>query len=171
MEQATTTLAERDQRLLDALQAAHPEAFLGHGQYHDMLRMDLHAAAVHPVLLDLRDKHGFNFLTTLCGIQHPGEQYEFAVVYHLHNMRGGHRIRIKAFIKEKDPVIATATDIWPAANWMEREAWDFFGIKFTGHPDLRRILNMEDFPAFPLRKDYPMEDPTRHDKNDSMFGR
>ena len=54
---------------------------------------------------------------------------------------------------------------------MEREAWDFFGIKFKGHPNLIRILNMEDFPAFPMRKDYPMEDPTRRDKNDSMFGR
>ncbi|MFZ1333481.1 MAG: NADH-quinone oxidoreductase subunit C, partial [Flavobacteriales bacterium] len=65
----------------------------------------------------------------------------------------------------------TATDLWPTANWMEREAWDFFGIKFKGHPNLIRILNMEDFPAFPMRKDYPMEDPTRKDKDDSMFGR
>jgi NADH-quinone oxidoreductase subunit C len=70
-----------------------------------------------------------------------------------------------------DPVFRSAVDLWPAANWMERETWDFFGIRFEGHPNLKRILNMEDFPAFPLRKDYPLEDPTRQDKNDDFFGR
>ena len=65
----------------------------------------------------------------------------------------------------------TVTDLWDTANWMEREAWDFFGIHFSGHPNLKRILNMEDFPAFPMRKDYPLEDPTREDKNDTFFGR
>ena len=85
--------------------------------------------------------------------------------------RAGHRIRVKCRTTANDLEYPTTTDLWPTANWMEREAWDFFGIKFQGHPNLTRILNMEDFPAFPLRKDYPMEDPTRKDKDDRFFGR
>ena len=80
-----------------------------------------------------------------------------------------HRIRLNGETL-KDPVFPTFTDLWPAANWMEREA-DFFGMRFTGHPNLKRILNMEDFPAFPMRKDYPLEDPHREDKDDRYFGR
>jgi NADH-quinone oxidoreductase subunit C len=78
---------------------------------------------------------------------------------------------VKSRTTANDPEFRTAPDLWPTANWMERETWDFFGIKFKGHPNLKRILNMEDFPAFPLRKDYPLEDPTRQDKDDSIFGR
>ena len=127
--------------------------------------------AIADVAKTLRDELGFHFLTTLCGMHHPGQELELGVVYHLHNMRAGHRIRLKSFTTLKDAEFDTATDLWPTANWMEREAWDFFGIKFKGHPNLKRILNMEDFPAFPMRKDYPLEDPTRQDKNDTMFGR
>jgi NADH-quinone oxidoreductase subunit C len=65
----------------------------------------------------------------------------------------------------------TATKIWPAANWMERETYDFYGILFGDHPNLQRILNVEDMTDFPMRKDFPLEDQTREDKDDSMFGR
>jgi NADH-quinone oxidoreductase subunit C len=81
------------------------------------------------------------------------------------------RIRIKTFFDINHPEIATATDLWPAANWMERETYDFFGVKFKGHPNLKRILNMDEMDIFPLRKEFPLEDQTRIDKNDSMFGR
>jgi NADH-quinone oxidoreductase subunit C len=70
-----------------------------------------------------------------------------------------------------NPVLPTAVTIWPAANWMERETYDFYGILFEGHPNLVRILNVEDMTVFPMRKDFPLEDQTREDKNDSMFGR
>ncbi len=162
---------ELDQQVVDRLLAAHGDAIVGHARHHDIVRVDVKAGQVHDVLKQLKEEFGFHFLTSLCGMHHPGSELELAVVYHLHNMRAGHRFRVKTFLPLKDPQLPTATDLWPAANWMERETWDFYGIRFTGHPDLRRILNMEDFPAFPLRKDYPMEDPTRHDKNDSMFGR
>jgi NADH-quinone oxidoreductase subunit C len=113
----------------------------------------------------------FNFLTTLCGIHYPEPEPRLGVVYHLHSFRNNHRIRIKCFTPVSDPVFPTATNIWETANWMERETWDFFGIIFTGHPNLKRILNVDDFEGFPLRKEFPLEDQTREDKNDRMFGR
>jgi NADH-quinone oxidoreductase subunit C len=163
--------ADRDQ-LVTARLAEVLGADLAHEQQYDLMCYTVPKEHLHEILRLLRDELGFNFLTTLCGIHYPGAgDRELGVVYHLHNMRAGHRIRIKSFTSLKEATFDTVTDLWPTANWMEREAWDFFGIKFTGHPNLKRILNMEDFPAFPLRKDYPMEDPTRQDKNDSMFGR
>ncbi|HQV51126.1 MAG TPA: NADH-quinone oxidoreductase subunit C [Flavobacteriales bacterium] len=165
------THTERDQLVHEKLTAAFGADLLGHEQQVDLMCWTLPKGRVHDALRLLRDELDFNFLTTLCGMHFPGTEKELGVVYHLHSMRNGHRIRLKSFTTLKDAEFDTATDLWPTANWMEREAWDFFGIKFKGHPNLIRILNMEDFPAFPMRKDYPMEDPTRRDKNDSMFGR
>jgi NADH-quinone oxidoreductase subunit C len=81
------------------------------------------------------------------------------------------RIRLKTFFAVNDCEVPTVTTIWPTAGWMERQEYDFFGINFKGHPDLRRILNMDDITFFPMRKEFPLEDPTRDDKNDAMFGR
>jgi NADH-quinone oxidoreductase subunit C len=93
------------------------------------------------------------------------------VVYHLHSFIHNHRIRIKITTPIIDPTVPSITSIWPASNWMEREAYDFFGIEFTGHPNLKRILNVEDMTSFPLRKEFPLEDQTREDKDNRMFGR
>ncbi len=112
----------------------------------------------------------FQYLTTLCGIHYP-EAGQIAVMYQLHSLTHNYRIRLKIFLPENDPVTPTMTSLFAAANWMERETYDFFGVKFTGHPDLRRILNVEDMIIFPLRKEYPLEDQVREDKNDIMFGR
>lgn len=136
----------------------------------DMLILSVKKPAIHAVLRLLRDELDFNFLTSMGGM-HYADRDMLGLVFHLHSMSTGHRIRMKTETSLKDPVFPTFTDLWPTANWMEREAWDFFGIHFSGHPNLKRILNMEDFPAFPLRKDYPLEDPTREDKDDSYFGR
>jgi len=163
--------ADRDQLVIDRLTAAFTGDVFAHERLYDVLCFTVKKETVHAVLHLLRDELDFNFLTSLCGMHHPGQELELGVVYHLHSMRNGHRIRLKTYTTLKEAEIPTATDLWPAANWMERETWDFYGIKFTGHPNLKRILNMEDFPAFPMRKDYPLEDPTRHDKDDSMFGR
>lgn len=114
---------------------------------------------------------GFTFLTTLCGVHYPNQELAFAVVYHLHNLPKNQRIRIKAFAKADDIVFPTTTKVFAAANWMERETYDFFGIIFDGHPNLKRILNMDDMDYFPMRKEYPLEDATRDDKDDKMFGR
>jgi NADH-quinone oxidoreductase subunit C len=112
----------------------------------------------------------FKFLTTLCGIHYPDKQ-QLGVIYHLHSFKNNLRIRIKSFTDINDLVFDTVTGIFATANWMERETYDFFGIKFTSHPDLRRILNVDEMDYFPMRKEIPLEDQTRDDKNDEMFGR
>lgn len=161
---------DRDQLVKDAM-ITEGNTVLGVEHERDLLCITVRKEALHGLLARLRDEFGFGFLTTLCGMHFPGEELELGVVYHLHNLREGHRIRVKCRTTMDDPEFHTAVDLWPAANWMERETWDFYGIRFFGHPNLKRILNMDDFPAFPLRKDYPLEDPTRQDKKDSFFGR
>lgn len=114
----------------------------------------------------------FNFLTDLCGMHYPDndKRKQFAVVYHLHNWVNNNRVRIKTYLSDQ-PEIATITDIFKAAGWMERETFDFFGIKFIGHPDLRRILNADSVASYPMRKEFPLEDTGRSDKDDRFFGR
>lgn len=115
-------------------------------------------------------KIDFNFLTDITAVHFP-DKNQIAVVYHLHSMVSGIRARIKVFLSEKDPKVASATSLWKGADWMERETYDFFGVKFEGHPNLKRILNMDDLGVHPLLKQYPLEDPNRVDKVDQFFGR
>jgi NADH-quinone oxidoreductase subunit C len=115
---------------------------------------------------------GFQFLTDICAVHYPDNKgNEFAVVYHLQSMQNKTRLRIKIFVPLEKPEVPTLTGIYASANWMERETYDFFGIQFLGHPNLKRILNMDEMSAFPMRKEYPLEDPTREDKADFQFGR
>lgn len=115
----------------------------------------------------------FNFLTDLCGMHYPDndKQAQFAVVYLLHNWIDNMRVRIKVYLDGDQPEVDTLSDVFKAANWMERETYDFFGIKFTGHPNLKRILNVDSMTSFPLRKEHPLEDAGRTDKDDRFFGR
>ena len=112
----------------------------------------------------------FQFLTTLCAVHYP-DQKEICLVYQLHNMHTNQRVRLKTYLPEFRPVTPTITHIFTAANWLERETFDFFGVNFIGHPNLKRILNVEEMVIFPLRKEYPLEDQTREDKDNTMFGR
>lgn len=113
----------------------------------------------------------FHYLTDITAVHYPEKQFGLAVVYHLHNMVEKVRVRIKVFLNTQAPNIPTATDLWNGANWMERETFDLFGVKFEGHPDLRRILNMDELGVHPMLKQYPLEDPNRVDKKDEYFGR
>jgi NADH-quinone oxidoreductase subunit C len=114
----------------------------------------------------------FDFLTTLCVTQFPERKNEeFCVMYQLHNMRNNERIRLKIYTAQQDPSVPTATVLFPTANWMERQEYDFFGVLFKGHPNLKRILNMDEMNYFPMRKEYAVEDGSRDDKDDTMFGR
>ncbi len=114
----------------------------------------------------------FQFLTDLCGVHYPDNKgKELGIVYHLHNLRKNWRIRVKTFIPIQDPTIFSITSVFASANWMERETYDFFGVNFQEHPGLKRILNVDDMNYFPMRKEYPLEDATRDDKDDTMFGR
>ncbi len=113
----------------------------------------------------------FGYLTDITAVHYPGLDKEFAVVYHVHSLVHNIRVRIKVFLEGSYPAVPTATVLWNGANWMERETYDFFGIQFIGHPDLRRILNVDDMDVFPMRKQYPLEDPNKVDKKEYFFGR
>ena len=115
---------------------------------------------------------GFRFLTDLCAVHYPHNiGKELAVVYHLHNLVENVRIRFKIFAPVAKPDVYTATGLFMSANWMERETYDFYGVNFVGHPNLIRILNVDEMTYFPMRKEFPLEDQSRIDKDDEMFGR
>jgi len=115
---------------------------------------------------------GFTFLTDLCGVNYPDNiGAELVVVYHLHNFSENIRLRYSVSTSIDETAVFTASKLFESANWMERETYDFFGVNFIGHPNLKRILNVDEMDYFPLRKEYPLEDQTRIDKDDEMFGR
>lgn len=114
----------------------------------------------------------FRFLTDLQAVHYPNNSgRELAVVYHLHNLVKNHRLRFKIFTDIQQPDVFSATALYASANWMERETYDFYGVNFLGHPNLKRILNVDEMDYFPMRKEFPLEDQTRVDKDDEMFGR
>ena len=114
----------------------------------------------------------FRFLTDLQAVHYPNNTgAELAVVYHLHNLQDNIRIRLKVFTDIQQPDVFSATALYQSANFMERETYDFYGVNFTGHPNLIRILNVDEMDYFPMRKEFPLEDQTRVDKDDEMFGR
>ena len=118
------------------------------------------------------DELKFRFLTDLCAVHYPEQRgRELAIVYHLHNLEDNVRIRFRVFTASDSPDVYTATGLFSAANWMERETYDFYGVNFVGHPNLKRILNVDEMDYFPMRKQYPLEDQSRVDKDDEMFGR
>ena len=121
------------------------------------LTLDVTASRIVPVLKFLRDDALCKFiqLIDLAGVDYPGRQKRFDVVYHLLSLHNNQRVRVKAAVGETE-TIASIIDVYPSANWFEREAFDFFGIVFTGHPDLRRILTDYNFEGYPLRKDFPL---------------
>jgi NADH-quinone oxidoreductase subunit C len=118
---------------------------------------------LHDVLRFCRDEPGLSFdmLTDLTAVDYskfPGREDgpRFEVIYQLLSIPHNHRLRVKVRVSEDEPEVPTAADVWPIANWLEREVWDMFGIRFSGHPDLRRLLLYEEFVGHPLRKDYPI---------------
>ena len=139
----------------------------------DILTVTVAHPVIHGVIRFLKEDENlqFSFLTDLCGIHYPDRGLPLGVIYHMHNLSENKRIRIRTFVTESDPVISSVTGLFSAANWMERETYDFYGIIFQGHPNLKRILNVDYMDFFPMRKEYPLEDPTREDKDDRYFGR
>lgn len=114
----------------------------------------------------------FTFLTDVTAVHYPEETgKEICSVCHLHSWENGVRVRIKVYAPISQPDVPSLTGLFEAANWLEREAFDFFGVNYLNHPDLRRILNMDEMDYHPLRKEYPLEDGTRNDKIDALFGR
>jgi NADH-quinone oxidoreductase subunit C len=128
--------------------------------YRDNQRIVVPAAIVHDVLDHLKTKHHFDVLVDVTAVdylEYPDAAHRFGVVYPLLSTSANMRLIVKTFVDLPDPKLRTVYDLWRGADWMEREVYDMFGITFTGHPDLRRILMPEEFTAFPLRKDYPLK--------------
>ncbi len=162
-----------DQMTMEKLKQRFPEGILREEFITDMLVITVDKEVLFDLIRFLKEEPElqYTFLTTLCGIHYPDSDLPWGMVYHLHSMTLNHRLRIKVFNNTDDVHFPSMTPLFPTANWMERETYDFFGFLFDGHPGLKRILNVDDFEGFPLRKDFPLEDQTREDKNDAMFGR
>jgi NADH-quinone oxidoreductase subunit C len=161
------------QRIIEKLNEKYGEFILHVEEPYNLLTFTVKREHILEILKFLKEDQetGFSFLTDITGIHFPQPNDELGVIYHLHNLFENIRIRIKAFFPKTDPLISSATPLFSGANWMERETFDFFGIIFTGHPNLIRILNVDDMDYFPMRKEYALEDSTRTDKDDTMFGR
>ncbi|MTG96717.1 MULTISPECIES: NADH-quinone oxidoreductase subunit C [Myroides] len=157
------------------LQATFGEAVVDFHEQHGMLVFEVSHEKAHDIIQFLKEDEemGFNFLTDVCGVNYAEEveSRQLAVVYHLHNWFENVRVRIKTYLSIKNPVVDTVSDLYKSANWQERETYDFYGITFKGHPQLKRILNVDTMESFPLRKEHPMEDAGRTDKDDRFFGR
>jgi NADH-quinone oxidoreductase subunit C len=167
-------VAINKEELLNELNRRFPDAIVMVEEPYGLLTLETNRDVIVDMVKFLRDHPVFQFifLTDLCAVHYPNDKNrEIAVVYLLHSWPNNFYLRIKVFLSEADPVMPTMTGVFKCTNWLERETYDNMGVTFAGHPDLRRILNMEDMDYFPLRKEYPLEDQIRQDKVDMMFGR
>jgi NADH-quinone oxidoreductase subunit C len=166
----TDTIQEK---IVNAINEQFNNAVQKQEMLFDMFTITLRKDAVVPAIQWLYENEElkFRFLTTMCGLHFPDQKDELGMMYQLHSLENNFRIRIKTFFSKDLAVMPTLTGLYSAANWMERQEYDFFGIDFKGHPNLKRILNVDDMIIHPLRKEFPLEDQTRKDKNDNMFGR
>ena len=167
-------MALTNQDIQEKLQEKFGDLVSNFEETYGILSFEATAANNLKVLQFLYDEPSlkFQFLTDICGVNFPDDAgREISVVYHLHNLTENIRLRFKIFVSVAAPDVFTACNLFSSANWMERETYDFYGVNFVGHPNLKRILNVDEMDYFPLRKEYPLEDQTRIDKDDEMFGR
>ena len=159
--------------VLEAINREFPEAVISSSEPYGFLTVEVKKEELTKVIHHLKEPSlNFMFLTDICGIHYPDhKEKELGVIYHLHNLQENFRIRIKSFFPKDNAEVDSITDLYSGANWMERETYDFYGINFKGHPQLKRILNMDEMISFPMRKEFPMEDSGRTDKDDRFFGR
>jgi NADH-quinone oxidoreductase subunit C len=150
-------MTTRLQKLAEAIKHLNPVEDRGE------LTIEVPAADYRKTCFELRDRHGFEQVIDLCGVDYasygdrPRQGPRFAVVVHFLSVKNNVRLRLRSFAPDNDfPVMPSIVDVWPAANWFEREAFDLFGIVFEGHPDLRRILTDYGFVGHPFRKDFPL---------------
>ena len=144
-----------DCRVSQALQDRFGEGILETHDFRGDETVAVRVESAVDVLRHCRDELGFDFLTDLCAVHYPEREYQYEVVYHLYSFPWNRRLRVKARIFE-GAICPSAVELYPAANWLEREAWDMVGIRFEGHPDLRRILMPDEFEGHPLRRDFPL---------------
>ncbi|MFY8107630.1 MAG: NADH-quinone oxidoreductase subunit C [Bacteroidia bacterium] len=160
--------------LLKEIQEEFGHSLISADEPYGLLTIELESGKILDLLKYLYNHPTLQmqFLTDLCGIHYPHQTgKELGVVYHVHSLIHNLRVRIKCFMPTDQAFIPSITSLYSAANWQERETFDFYGIIFNGHPNLKRILNVDEMDYFPLRKEYPLEDGTRTDKDDTYFGR
>ena len=160
--------------VLEKLKAKFDTDIIGSSITYDMQKIEISAQKNVEIVQFLKEDQElkFIFLTDLCGVHMPEQQgKEIGVIIHLHSFEHNYRLRLVCWMPESSPEINSLTGVFLGANWMERETYDFYGIKFKNHPDLRRILNVDHMDFFPLLKQYPLEDSSREDKDDRFFGR
>ena len=150
-------------QVLDALKREFPNSISDVKEFRGETTIIISKDSLSPVFKFLKEKFEFTFLADITAVDYleiKSPRYE--IVYHLHRFgedcEENARIRIKTEVSEDNPSIESLTPIWSGADWLEREVYDMFGIEFTGHPDLRRILMPEDYGPFPLRKDFDVRD-------------
>ncbi len=146
------------QDTIDSLRREFPE--LVTSEFRGQTRAVAPRAAIYRVLEALKKKLGFDLLvdvTCVDYLDYPGAKDRFGMVYLLANTQTNERITVRTFVNDPEPEVPSVVGLWEGANWLEREVWDLFGIRFSGHPDLRRIVLPEEFTAHPLRKDYPLQ--------------
>jgi NADH-quinone oxidoreductase subunit C len=143
--------------ILTKLKENFPQSILEVGEFRHELTIVVRKDDIVPICQSLRDdpELRFNFLSDLCGVDYPERKPRFDVVYNLYSISKNHRVRLKVRVDDGESV-SSVTSVWSTANWHEREVFDMFGIRFEGHPDLRRILMPEDWEGHPLRKDFPL---------------
>lgn len=144
----------------ELLQARFPSAGLAFSQFRDNRRVVVPAALLVEVLTCLKHEGGFDMLvdvTCVDYLEYEGAVDRFGVIYSLLNTATGERVFVKTFVNDPDPALPSMYPLWKSADWTEREVYDMFGIRFVGHPDLRRILMPDEFTSYPLRKDYPLK--------------
>lgn len=157
--------------LLQKLKDKFGDSILSADDAADFFTLVVASDIIKQLISFLKEEQNFVFLTDLCGIHYPEQEKELGVIYHLHNLVENKRIRLKTFVTKGNPQVDSIVSIFSGANWMERETFDFYGIDFVGHPNLKRILNVDFMDYHPMRKEYPLEDATRSDKDDRFFGR
>lgn len=152
---------------VESLKEKFPDDVLHVKQFAGETTVSVAPSALHAVMVYLRGTPGliYNFLSDISAVDYYptdyGDEYEFrperfGVAYHIYSMLYNRRLRIKIYLPEEEPAVDTVVDVWPAANWLEREIKDMMGIEFVGHPDPRRLLMPDDWQGYPHRRDYPM---------------
>ena len=144
----------------ETLQAKFPDGGLIFSQFRDNRRVVVPAANLMSILTLLKTDLGFDMLAEITAVdylEYEGATDRFGVVYVVLNTQTGERLIVKTFVNDPNPTLPSMFPLWKSADWLEREVFDMFGISFTGHPDLRRILTPDEFTAYPLRKDYPLK--------------
>lgn len=145
-----------DDPLVVALRVTHGPAIGSARRFAGEVTIVVARMEIAAVATTLKAAHGFSYLIDICGADYPKRSPRFEVIYHLHAFPGHQRLRLKVTVDEADSV-PTLTGVFVGANWPEREVFDLYGLRFSGHPDLTRILTWDGFNGHPLRKDFPVE--------------